>query len=84
MQGGAARRRWLRVPSQVPDSTAARPTPCHTVGGSPGSSTANSMPKIGTQHEYSAVRAAPGTISARFQTVPPGAVAWPAAVGPPV
>ena len=38
-----------RVPSQVPPSTAARPTPCHTDSGSPSSVTANSTPKIGTQ-----------------------------------
>ncbi len=44
-------RQWLRVPSQVPPSTAASPTPCHTVSGSPSSSTANSTPKIGTQYE---------------------------------
>lgn len=46
-RAGAAQ--WLRVPSQVPPSTAASPTPCHTVSGSPSSSTANSTPKIGTQ-----------------------------------
>ena len=59
---GARRVAWLRplfglqalahpprVPNQVPPSTIASPSKCHTVSGSPSSSTANATPNIGTQ-----------------------------------